>query len=258
MVQFRIVWWMLTICSDVKDWKCNQCNFFSNSVLALSMYRQRRLFWSAVPFNFFCCEGMNRTSLIRFLKLFVGIRMNWYYQNNHLLLITSSSEEVLVSLQLFVNNSQYVADSVDLSVIIGFDKNYSFEHFCPSIYRLFKIFVLGGLKVRICKAGSSMLVLEILPWQRFCVFVQKTTNSTLVRTMKKMVVWEKKYSTYYFGFQYIGCTVHVCIEIFPRALVSHPPPSWCCSSTRPNMAGEPYNTVEGYAVLTHSQSPPQL
>jgi hypothetical protein len=108
-----------------------------------------------------------------------------------LLLITSSSEEVLVSLQLFVNNSQYVADSVDLSVIIGFDKNYSFEHFCPSIYRLFKIFVVGGLKVRICKAGSSMPVLEILPWQSFCVFVQKTTNNTLVRTTQNMVVWEK-------------------------------------------------------------------
>ena len=43
-----------------------------------------------------------------------------FYQNNHLLLITSSSDEVLVSLQLFVNNSQYVADSVDWSVVLGF------------------------------------------------------------------------------------------------------------------------------------------
>jgi len=212
MVQFRIVWWMLTICSDVKVEKCNQCNFYSNNVLALSMYRQRRLFWSAVPFNFFCCEGMNRTSLIRFLKLFVGIRVNWYYQNNHLLLITSSSEEVLVSLQLFVNNSQYVADSVDWSVKIGFDKNYSFEHFCPSIYRLLKIFVLGGFGISISKAGSSMPVLEILPWLRICVFVQKPQNSHLVRTLKEMVVWSKNHSTYYFDFQYIQCTVHVCIE----------------------------------------------
>jgi hypothetical protein len=44
----------------------------------------------------------------------------WYYQNNHLLLIIRSSGEVLISLQLFVNNSQYVADSVDWSVGLGF------------------------------------------------------------------------------------------------------------------------------------------
>jgi hypothetical protein len=48
--------------------------------------------------------------------------MNWFYQYNHLLLITSSSEEVLDSLQLDVNISQYVADSVDWSVEIGFLK----------------------------------------------------------------------------------------------------------------------------------------
>ena len=44
----------------------------------------------------------------------------WYYQNNHLLLIIRSSGEVLISLQLFVDNSQYVADSVDWSVGLGF------------------------------------------------------------------------------------------------------------------------------------------
>ena len=48
----------------------------------------------------------------------------WYYQNNHLLLIIRSSGEVLISLQLFVNNSQYVADSVNWSVGLGFWKKF--------------------------------------------------------------------------------------------------------------------------------------
>ena len=48
------------------------------------------------------------------------VPVDWYYQNNHLLLIIWSSGEVLISLQLFVNNSQYVADSVDWSVVLGF------------------------------------------------------------------------------------------------------------------------------------------
>lgn len=48
------------------------------------------------------------------------VPVDWYYQNNHLLLIIRSSGEVLISLQLFVNNSQYVADSVDWSVELGF------------------------------------------------------------------------------------------------------------------------------------------
>ena len=48
------------------------------------------------------------------------VPVDWYYQNNHLLLIIRSSGEVLNVLQLFVNNSQYVADSVDWSVGLGF------------------------------------------------------------------------------------------------------------------------------------------
>ena len=60
----------------------------------------------------------------------------WYYQNNHLLVIPRLSEEVLDYLQLFVNNSQYVADSVDWSVILGFQKKSFFElDFQSSIYR---------------------------------------------------------------------------------------------------------------------------
>jgi len=46
----------------------------------------------------------------------------WYYQNNHLLLIIRSTGVILISLQLFVNKAQCVANIVDWSVVFGFFK----------------------------------------------------------------------------------------------------------------------------------------
>jgi len=44
--------------------KVHKCFFQSDLVFALSMYRQRRLFWPAVPINSLCCERLTETSLI--------------------------------------------------------------------------------------------------------------------------------------------------------------------------------------------------
>jgi hypothetical protein len=71
-----------------------------------------------------------------------------YYQNNHLLLIISSSGEVLNALQLFVNNSQYVADSVDWSVGLVLEISPFRTDFLSSIYRPNKTFAFPGLKIR--------------------------------------------------------------------------------------------------------------
>ena len=45
----------------------HKCFFQSDLVFTLSMYRQRRLFWPAVPINSLCCERLTGTSLIEFL-----------------------------------------------------------------------------------------------------------------------------------------------------------------------------------------------
>jgi hypothetical protein len=47
--------------------KVHKCFFQSDLIFALSMYRQRRLFWPAVPINSLCCERLTETSLIEFL-----------------------------------------------------------------------------------------------------------------------------------------------------------------------------------------------
>jgi hypothetical protein len=89
--------------------KVHKCFFYLCHIFVLSMYRQKKLFWSAVLIQSLCCERRIKTSLIEFLECSI-VPIYWYYQNNHLLLIIKSTEVILISLQLIANRSQYVAD----------------------------------------------------------------------------------------------------------------------------------------------------
>ena len=121
MVQFRIVWRTLTRCLRLGHLEVQRS---TSSIWSLSLHwvctGKENYFDQQFQSTTLCFESIEWDFTDLNFSNCLLVPSYWYYQNNHLLVIPRLSEEVLDYLQLFVNNSQYVADSVDWSVILGF------------------------------------------------------------------------------------------------------------------------------------------